>query len=145
MIVGVDTDAIVHWLMEGAPHHADTRKFVEREISEHGNSLGITSQVLYEFLHVSTDPKRFENPLTVNGAVQLLRRLWNGKEIVRVQQTPAVFSRTLELMENLRLGRKRILDAALAATFEAAGIKKIVTLNTKDFQVFGFLEAVSPV
>ena len=145
MILGVDTDAMIHWLMAGTPHHADTRKFLEREVSEHGNSLGITSQVLFEFLHVATDPKRFENPLTVEGAIQLLRRVWNGKEVVRVQQTPAVLLRTLDLMESLRLGRKRILDTALAATFEAAGVKRIVTLNRRDFQVFPFLEVVSPV
>lgn len=145
MILGVDTDALVHWLMSGARHHADTRRFFDREVSVSGARLGITSQVLCEVLHVTTDPNRFENPLTVNGGIRLLRELWESTDVVRIEQPPAVVARVLELMETLRLGRKRILDTALAATLEAAGIEKIVTLNVKDFRVFPFLEAVSPV
>ena len=47
-------------------------------------------------------------------------------------------------MTRFRLGRKRILDTALAATMEAAGIKKLATLNKKDFEVFPFLELIVP-
>lgn len=42
-------------------------------------------------------------------------------------------------------GRKRILDTALAATLEAAGVSRLATLNGRDSQVFGFLEIVDPV
>ena len=49
-----------------------------------------------------------------------------------------------DLLTRFRLGRKRILDTALAATMEAAGIKKLATLNKKDFEVFPFLELIVP-
>jgi hypothetical protein len=35
------------------------------------------------------------------------------------------------------LGRKRVLDTLLAASFHTAGVKSILTLNPADFDVFG--------
>lgn len=53
-------------------------------------------------------------------------------------------NRTLEFLDSLSLGRKRILDTALAATLELAGVRRLATFNRKDFEVFPFLELVSP-
>jgi predicted nucleic acid-binding protein len=47
-------------------------------------------------------------------------------------------------MQRHFLGRKRILDTALAATLEAARIRRLATFNGRDFEVFGFLEVVEP-
>ncbi|MFY9826832.1 MAG: hypothetical protein WAM82_36090 [Thermoanaerobaculia bacterium] len=54
-----------------------------------------------------------------------------------------VLPRTLELMADLQLGRKRILDTALAATLELAGIRRLATFNPSDFKIFKFLEIIS--
>ncbi|HSS50271.1 MAG TPA: hypothetical protein VLX28_15140, partial [Thermoanaerobaculia bacterium] len=56
--------------------------------------------------------------------------------------TAEVVPRTLELMQNLRLGRKRILDTALAATLESAKVWRLATLNREDFGNFSFIETV---
>jgi predicted nucleic acid-binding protein len=45
-------------------------------------------------------------------------------------------------MASFDLGRKRILDTALAATFETAGVRRIATFNPADFTIFPFLEIV---
>lgn len=71
------------------------------------------------------------------------RQLWSAEEVLRVLPTPEVMPRTLELMEALRLGRKRILDTALAATLECAGVHRLATFNPDDFAIFGFLELIS--
>lgn len=73
----------------------------------------------------------------------MTRQLWNAEEVVRVLPSSEVLPRTLELMESLRLGRKRILDTALAATLEVAGIRRLATFNPGDFKIFGFLDLVS--
>jgi hypothetical protein len=36
-----------------------------------------------------------------------------------------------------QLGRKRVLDPLLAATYRAAGVTSLLTLNAADFMVFG--------
>jgi predicted nucleic acid-binding protein len=144
VIIGIDTDALVHWAMQGATHHRAVRRFIDTEVAKRGSRLGLTPQVLHEALHVCTDRRRFENPLEMTAAISLLRDLWDGKETVRVSPAATTFHRTLELLESLGLGRKRILDTALAATLEAAGIKRLATLNAQDFRIFSFLEVVDP-
>ncbi|WP_207787995.1 hypothetical protein [Candidatus Thiosymbion oneisti] len=40
--------------------------------------------------------------------------------------------------------RKKIFDAALAATLKGHGISGLYTVNTKDFEEFTFLETKNP-
>jgi hypothetical protein len=40
-------------------------------------------------------------------------------------------------MREHQLGRKRLLDTRLAATYRAAGIAKILSSNARDFTTFG--------
>ena len=130
--------------MAGAPHHQAARRLFSAEVGEHGISLGIAPQVMHEFLHVSTDPRRFENPLSMQAGLRWSRDLWNASEVVRILPGPGVLDRTLELLGSLRLGRKRILDTALAATLELAGVRRLATFNPGDFRSFAFLQLVAP-
>lgn len=144
MIVALDTDFLVHWTMQGAPRHAAVSGWIRRHLRQRGNALGLAPQTLHELIHVATDPRRFERPMSMAEALARARALWDAKEVVRVLPGPAVLHRTLELLAKLRLGRKRILDTALAATLEAADVKRLATLNAADFAVFSFLETVGP-
>lgn len=144
MMLGVDTDVLVSWAMEGSAHHAASRRLIESELGRRAGRLGITTQVLFEFLHVCTDLRRFEVPLSMERANGVARGIWNASEVERIQPGSAVFERTLELLLSLKLGRKRILDTALAAALESAGIRRLATFNARDFEVFPFLEVVTP-
>jgi predicted nucleic acid-binding protein len=141
--LGVDTDALVHWAMADAPHHAAVRRCLEREVRR-GCRLGLTLQVLRELLHVTTDARRFEQPLAMPDALRLSLELWTGREVERLLPTAGAHDRLCELMSRLQLGRRRILDTALAVTLEAAGVRRLATLNGRDFEVFPFLEVVDP-
>lgn len=141
---GVDTNVLVHWAIADSPYHVRVRQFFIREISHPRRQLGLTQQVLYELLHVVTDGRRFERPLSMKAALGLARDLWLSPEVKPLGAPELVLDRTLELMELHQLGRKRILDTSLAAIMEACGVETLVTFNLKDFQIFPFLEAVSP-
>ncbi|MCP4656147.1 MAG: type II toxin-antitoxin system VapC family toxin [bacterium] len=143
MIIGIDTDVLVHWAMAGAVHHRAVRQWFEREIGRR-RRFGLTQQVLYELVHVVSDPRRFERSLTMEQAVHVSLELWNGKEVHQILPTATVYDRTCELIERFELGRKRILDTALAATLEAADVHRLATLNPRDFEIFPFLELVNP-
>jgi predicted nucleic acid-binding protein len=144
VILGVDTDVLVAWVMTGTPLHSAIRRLFEAEIRERGGQLALTPQVVQEFLHVSTDPRRFERPLSMAEALRVCRSLTEAKEILWVLPTRDVLPRTLDLLETFKLGRKRILDTALAATLECAGVHRLATLNTRDYELFSFLELVGP-
>jgi predicted nucleic acid-binding protein len=143
MTLGIDTDVLVNWAMAGAPHHLAARRFVERQVAA-GRQLGITPQVVFEFIHIVSDPRRFEKPLPMDRAVDIAREIWDAPETVRLAPPPAMLHRALELLRSLGLGRKRILDTALAATLENAGVDQLATYNVKDFEGFGFERVFDP-
>jgi predicted nucleic acid-binding protein len=143
VILGIDTDVLVSWLVIGSPRHAEAKKFLETEVGDRGVSLALTPLVVHEFLHVVTDPKRFEKPLSMDDALQRIWRIWNAEEVVRITPSPEVLPRTLKLLSDLRLGRKRILDTSLAVTLELAGVRRLATFNPGDFKIFEFLEVVT--
>jgi predicted nucleic acid-binding protein len=41
-----------------------------------------------------------------------------------------------------QLGRKRLLDTLLAATYQRAGVRRLITNNGKDYRVFDCFEIV---
>ena len=143
MILGVDTDVLVHWTFEDAPRHEACRNLLRRQVESDG-FLGITPQTLFELVHVVTDSRRFEHPLTMREALQLARTLWNSRDVHRIEPGPQLLGRTLAFLESMQLGRKRILDTALAVTLEQAGVRRLATLNERDFRAFAFLEVVTP-
>lgn len=50
----------------------------------------------------------------------------------------------LDWLRKFTLGRKRLLDTLLAATYLQAGIRSILTTNQADFQVFGAFTCIAP-
>lgn len=77
-------------------------------------------------------------------ALRRIWAIWDSEEVVRVTPSPEVLPRTLELLAEFQLGRKRILDTALAVTLELAGVRRLATFNPGDFKIFEFLEIVDP-
>lgn len=144
MILALDTDVLVHWTMQGAPRHAAVTRLLKRHLRQRGHTIALTPQTLHELIHVSTDPRRFEQPMSMKEALERARALWDAEEVVRILPAPTVLHRTLELLTRFHLGRKRILDTVLAATLEAADVHHLATLNADDFAVFPFLEVVTP-
>jgi len=143
MTLGLDTDVVVNWAMGGAEHHDAARALLRREIQA-GNSIACTPQVFFEFIHVVTDVRRFERPMSMSLALDTARDFWDGPVTMRVLPGPRVLHRTLELLGKLKLGRKRILDTALAVTLDEAGVSRLATFNGGDYAVFPFLEIVDP-
>lgn len=101
-------------------------------------------QVVFEFIHVVTDSRRFENPMPMTDALEFAEELWASDDVVGLSSSPLVVPRMCHWMRNWRLGRKRILDTALAATLQTSGITRLATFNGKHFQLFGFLEILEP-
>lgn len=130
--------------MAGDGRHGKARAFFEKTIKEDGDRLGLVPQVLWEFMHVTTDLRRFEKPMTMDESLAQVRQLWDSTDVVRIMPSPAVVHKVIELMQTLRLGRKRILDTALAATLTEASVKRIVTWNVRDFLQYPSLEAFEP-
>jgi predicted nucleic acid-binding protein len=124
--------------------HDRARRFLEDGLLARGHRLGVVPHVVEEFIHVSTDPRRFEHPLSMVEALEKADRWWHASEVQQVLTSADSFALFLEWMRGLRLGRRRIHDTLLAATCVTAGITEIVTSDREGFGQFAGLSIVDP-
>lgn len=136
MLHGVDTSFLVAITQPKHPSFEGARTLLEQAIDRRGK-LALTPQVLAEFVHVVTDERRFSAPLSVGRACDLARKWWEARDVERVFPDGEAMKLFFEWMGAHALGRKRILDTMLAATFAANGVSSVFTLNDRDFRTLG--------
>jgi predicted nucleic acid-binding protein len=140
---GLDTGFLVAAEVTGHLDHAAARGRLGSILSG-GDQIAITPQVLAEFIHVVTDPRRFTQPLDVAAARLLAEQWWTAAEVVRVFPDDAATLQFLAWLDQFSLGRKRLLDTLLAATYHQAGVQSLLTTNPTDFAVFGVFSCITP-
>ena len=137
---GIDTTFLLAHELAEIPVHSKAREVV-RQSSRNGDArFALVPQVLMEFLHVVTDPRRFQKPLAMEEAVARAEFWWGAKEVRRVVPGPESVQLCFRWVREYRLGRKRLLDTQLAASLYQAGIHRIITQNRRDFEIFGVFE-----
>jgi predicted nucleic acid-binding protein len=139
---------------------ADTGFLIAAEITEHSehaaardtltrllagsHRLAIAPQVLAEFIHIATDPRRFARPLEIDLARRIAQQWWTASETIQVFPDAGAVQQFLAWLQQFALGRKRLLDTLLAATYLQAGIQSLLTTNSNDFNIFGVFNCVEP-
>jgi predicted nucleic acid-binding protein len=141
MIHGVDTG--FHVAAEVVEHasHVDVRAVFSQFVAA-GDRFAIAPQVLAEFIHVVSDARRFSEPLPVPDAIRLAEESWTARDVVQVFPDGSSTRQFLAWLRQHSLGRKRLLDTLLAATYRQAGISSILTTNPADFAAFGCFTCV---
>lgn len=142
MIHGIDTGFLV--AAENAEHaqHEQARGTVTRLLAA-GDSFGIAPQVLTEFIHVSTDARRFSNALSIVTARDVAKKWWSAVDVVQVHPDDTAVRQFFDWLAQYSLGRKRLLDTLLAATYLRANIRSILTTNESDFRLFGVFTCIT--
>jgi len=133
---GADTSFLVAVEIVEHAHHACALR-APGELLARDDRVAIAPQVLAEFAHVVTDARRFQQPLSMETALDKSERWWNAAEAEQVQPIDVVVARFHEWMRRHQFGQKRVLHTLLTATYRAAGITSLLTLNTEDFAMFG--------
>jgi predicted nucleic acid-binding protein len=116
---------------------------VQAEVQS-GKRLVFPPLVSNEFLHVITDARRFNPPLTMIEALDWVENFLANPAVGLLGPTPESLRQTLRWLRQFNLGRKRILDTHLAAVLHTAGVRRLLTSNPADFTVFGVFEVVAP-
>ncbi len=143
MIHGIDTGFLV--AVEVAEHadHTAARATVARLVAG-GDRIALAPQILAEFMHVVTDTRRFSNPLDMDQALHLAEQWWTAQDAERVFPDDAATRQFLAWVQQFQLGRKRLLDTLLAATYHQCGIRSILTTNPGDFRTIGVFACITP-
>ncbi len=136
MTHGFDTSLLVAHEVAGHAIHAGVRERVAA-LRAAGERFAIAAQVLTEFVHIVTDARRFAAPLTMEQALERALAWWDSPDVARVETDDVAVKWFLDAMARHQLGRKRVLDTMLAATYRSAGVTSLLTLNGGDFAVFG--------
>lgn len=142
-MTGLDSNILVQLALADHPANAATVVAVQAE-AQSGSRLMFPPLVATEFLHVVTDERRFDPPLTMIEALSWIEDFLANPAVSLAEPAPEALHQTLRWMRQFNLGRKRILDTYLAAVCHTAGVRRLLTSNPADFAVFGVLEAVAP-
>jgi predicted nucleic acid-binding protein len=140
---GVDTTFLVQAEVQEHPGHAAAEAKLE-EVLGAGDTLVLAPQVLVEFIHIVTDARRFSDPLPVKQAISRAALWWNAREVAHALPDQESVVLYLDWIAEHRLGRKRLLDTLLAATYFTSGVRSILSSNARDYGVFGCFEVVVP-
>ena len=143
MIHGIDTGFLVAAEVIEHPDHASARALLARLLGA-GDRLALAPQVLAEFLHIVTGQRRFARPLEMTVPRRVALDWWMGREVEQVFPDAGATRLFLVWMELHRLGRKRLLDTQLAATYRQAGISSLLTTNPGDFAIFAEFSCLVP-
>lgn len=143
MIHGLDTSFLVAAEVQEHPNHLAARACLVSLLGR-GDQVSLTPWVVGEFVRVVTDSKRFQYPLDMSAAIRRTEEWRKTFEVVQTFTTDRSMSLFSKWMIQHRLGRKRVTDTLLAATWHDAAISSILTLNGADFTIFGCFNIVVP-
>ena len=144
MKLGLDTNVLIYAHLPISEEHEAVRNFLLTALGRKKNRFVITALVLHEFIHVVTDPRRFQPPVSMAEAIAIAQRYLGRSNIECAAVDELALRLALELMDAERLGRKRIADTLLAATLLSRGVDQLVTCNPQDYAVFDGLRVVDP-
>jgi hypothetical protein len=68
--------------------HRSARRYLDNEVFSGKVRLALAPQVLMEFAHVVTDPRRFSRPLEMSEALVRADMWWRAREVVQVFPGP---------------------------------------------------------
>ncbi len=122
--------------------HTQALACCERLLNEN-KLLALCPTVIDEFLHVVTDPRRFERPLKMAKAIHLAQVWLQSQETVTIIPTEDSNRLHLDWMLRHRLGRKRINDTRIAAIYYEHGVRALLTSNARDFSVLNAFEIIN--
>lgn len=134
-MIGIDTNVLVARVIPEHPMHDwVSRRLID--ILAEGDAFAISSVILSEFIHVVTDPRRFEQPLSMAEALRWAEYWSSSREVAILAVEANVQIRWLVWLDRHKLGRKRLIDTLIAATWHVHGVSRILTLNPRDFEIF---------
>lgn len=143
MIYGLDTSFLVASEIDEHPQHSMVQAAIAR-LLVNGDRMALAPQVLAEFVHIVTDQRRFANPLTLSVAHDVALKWWTARDTVHVFPDERATLCYLALVQGFSLGRKRLLDTLLAATYDSAGVASLLTINVRDFTLYGCFQWIGP-
>jgi predicted nucleic acid-binding protein len=141
---GLDTNVLIYAHMPELPDHARVRSFLLGQLADEGVTLVITPAILHEFVHIVTDGRRFDPPVSMADALAVARVYLDHTNVECLSMDRQAVAGAFALIERHQLGRKRIADTLFAACLLGHEVRELITCNPDDFRVFDNLTVIDP-
>ena len=139
----LDTNVLVHAYNQSSPQHQRASEVIRDALHSRLDAC-LTPQILCEFFSVVTNPRRVGKPLTTSDALRICEDLWLCREIEVLESQTSTTSVVFSLTKQHGITGDQIFDCVIAATAKEHEVERIYTENTRDFEIFDFLEVVNP-
>ncbi len=139
----IDTNILVYASLEDFdPIKYSSSVEILRQLVESQHHLFISTQIIREFLSVSTNKKFLKNPLPIKEANRKVKEFRQNFEVLNIEIE--TIERLMKIAEKYQISGKNIHDAAITATMLENGIKNILTYDKKDFEIYKEITVHSP-
>lgn len=104
----------------------------------------VSTQNLYEFYSIVTDPKRIERPLNLRQASLLLQKYIEADNLPKISPKETNLFNLLDIVRKYKVSRQEIFDAVLVATMMDNSVKSIYTADEKLFRKISIIKVINP-
>jgi predicted nucleic acid-binding protein len=139
----IDTNILVYASLEDfEPIKYTNSVEILRRLVENRHPVFISTQIIREFLSVSTNKKFLKSPLSIKDANRKVKELIENFEVLNIDIE--TIDRLMKIAEKHQISGKNIHDAAISAAMLENEIKHILTYNKKDFEIYKEITIHSP-
>jgi len=140
-----DSNLFIHAADPDSPHHASARKFFADACIEcDDHEFVLCELVLVELYLLLRNAAVFAKPYSGRESAGYCLALKQNPMWRCVDYDPAVSAKLWQWATTTKAGFRRIIDARLGLTLRHHGVSQLATVNTKDFQDFGFQRVWNP-
>ena len=144
MICGVDANVLIYASVESMPEHRQVYEFMQAHVIGGELTCALTFPVILEFIHITTDARRFKLPLSMEESIQIAEQYWTAADWLQLFPKATTGSRSFDLLSKHKLGRNRLLDTSFAATLLDNDVVSVITADAGDFAPFDELQIINP-
>lgn len=135
----IDTNILLNAVNTDSDFHKDICGFFESTMKSN-YYFGFTWSILYEFLRVSTHPRVFNSPLSMDMALNFLKPLIDHEKSFIISETDIHNDILLNcISQTHRITGNLIHDFHIAVLMKEHGVSEIVTFD-KDFNAFPWIK-----
>jgi len=139
----LDTNILIYASNPASKFQIKAKRLLQDVLEQEINAC-VSSQNLYEFYSIVTDPKRIEKPLTYQEAAALIQKYIEAENLPKIFPRETNLANLLELIKRYQVRKQEVFDAVLVATMMDNSIKVIYTGDEKLFKIFKNIKVINP-
>ena len=136
-----DVNLLLYAYNDAYAQHAKARQWWEEQVNS-GVQIGLADVVIYGFLRISTNPRIFEVPMSIDEAVGHIEGMLAESDVFRAPAGPQTFDYTLRCLRDIGTGGNLTTDAQIAGL--AIEWDATVCSNDADFGRFPGVKWTNP-